>query len=404
MMRSMNSLYPRIGVAILVAFALAVAPRSSAASVLVVSDLGDTGAPGQLRTLINAAAPGDTIVVPPGTIELTGAAGDDMNASGDLDIRKPLTIVGAGAALTAIVIKHTDRLVDVHAPGNLVLSGVTLADGAVDPAIAGGGAIRNRGQLRLVLSVVQNSLSGGGGGIINDSGGTLVVQSSTIRGNAATGISGAGGGILNFGLAEIDESTLSGNKASGTSASNNGGGFENIGTALLTNVTISGNATSGRGGGIFQGAAAGKLRLRNVTISANTARIAAGGIQDMAFAAHAALVNTIVAGNSAGASADCDGTLVSEGYNLLQDTAGCVVTGDPTGNILGVHAHLMPLADNGGPTQTMALRRSSPAIDAGSPAVCPVTDQRGVARPQDGDGDGAVACDIGAFERSGSDR
>lgn len=398
----MIDLRPRIGVAILVAVALAIGPRASAASVLVVTDLGDTGAPGQLRTLINAAAPGDTIVVPPGTIVLTGAAGEDANASGDLDIRKELTIVGAGAALTAIVIKRTDRLVDVHAAGNLVLSGVTLADGAVDPATAAGGAVfvRNGGQFRLVLSVVQNSLSGGGGGIFTQFGGTLVVQSSTIRGNVATGISGAGGGILNFGLTEINESTLSGNEAVGTSSSNNGGGFENIGTALLTNVTISGNKTSGLGGGVFQGAFGDKLRLRNVTIAGNSAGIGAGGIQVMArFGMLPVLVNTIVAGNSAAASADCNGTLVSEGYNLLQDTAGCVVTGDPTGNILGAVAHLVPLADNGGPTQTMALRRSSPAIDAGSPVFCPVTDQRGVARPQDGDGDGTVACDIGAFER-----
>ena len=396
----MIHLRPPIGVVMLVAVALAV-PRLSAASVLIVTDLGDTGAPGQLRTLINAAAPGDTIIVPPGTIVLTGAPGDDLNASGDLDIRKALTIVGAGSSLTAIVIKHTDRLVDVHALGNLVLSGVTLADGAVDPATAAGGAVfvRNGGQFRLVLSVVENSSSGGGGGIFTQFGGTLIVQSSTLRGNIATGISGAGGGILNFGFTEINESTLSGNQAVGTSSSNNGGGFENIGTALLTNVTISGNKTSGLGGGVFQGAFGEKLRLRNVTIAGNTAGIGAGGIQDMARTDHTFLVNTIVAGNSAPASADCNGTLVSEGYNLLQVTTGCVVTGDPTGNILGVSAHLVPLADNGGPTQTMALRRSSPAIDAGSPAFCPVTDQRGIARPQDGDGDGAVACDIGAFER-----
>jgi hypothetical protein len=390
-------------VAIICAFSLLAAASPSAASILVVSDLGDTGAPGQLRTLINAAASGDTIVVPPGTIVLSGAAGDDMNASGDLDIRTTLTIVGAGAALTNILINHTDRLLDVHAAGNLVLSGVTLGDGAVDAATAGG-AVRNRGRLRLVLSVVQNSFSGGGGGIMNEFGGTLFIQSSTIRGNVATGISGAGGGILNFGLVEIDESTLSGNKASGTSASNNGGGFENIGDAALRNVTISGNETSGRGGGVFQGASAGKLTLRNVTIAGNTARIAGGGIQDMARGPHAELVNTIVARNAAGVSDDCDGTIASAGYNLIQDTAGCVITGDPTGNILGVNPRLKPLGDYGGPTETMALKPASPAIDAGSAAACPVTDQRGVARPQDGDGDAIPVCDIGAYERSSTDR
>jgi len=59
---------------------------------------------------------------------------------------------------------------------------------------------------------------------------------------------------------------------------------------------------------------------------------------------------------------------------------------------------LGPLADNGGPARTHALVEGSSAIDAGSPdCPPPVTDQRGVARPQ------GVACDIGAFEFEGDD-
>jgi hypothetical protein len=375
---------------------LLAAAYPNAASVLVVTDFGDSGAPGQLRTLINAAAPGDTIVVPPGTIVLTGTAGEDANARGDLDIHKALTVVGAGAALTAIRSAGADRVLDVHADGNLVLSGVALADGSVD-SLTAGGAIRNDGTLRLVLSVVENSFSGGGGGIFNADGASLFVESTTIRNNVTTGISGAGGGILNFGFVEIADSTISGNKAIGTSASNNGGGFENIGRASLTNVTISGNVTSGRGGGVFQGASADKLQLRNVTIAENTAAMFAGGIQDMSRGPKAELVNTIIAANSAPSFPDCDGTVLSNGFNLVQNTVSCIITGDPTGNILGASAHLMPLADNGGPTWTMMPRRSSPAVDAGSNAACPATDQRGVARPRDG-GTGPV-CDMGAVER-----
>lgn len=381
---------------LVVAVLLAGAARASGQSILVVTDLGDSGGPGQLRTLINAAVSGDTIVVPPGTIVLSDGAGENANVTGDLDIHKMLTVVGAGAALTVIRINHTDRVLDVHADGSLVLSGVTLADGAVD-SLTPGGAVLNRGKLRLVLSVVENSFSGGGGGIFNASAAKLVVESTTVRGNVATGISGGGGGIFNFGVAEISGSTISGNKASGASSSNNGGGFENIGEASLTNVTVSGNFASSRGGGVFQGAFAGKLLLQNVTIADNSAAIAAGGIQDMARATHAELVHTIVAANTAPASRDCDGTLTSDGYNLVQHLAGCTIGGDPTGNILGVAAHLMPLGDNGGPTQTMALRKSSPAIDAGTNVACPPTDQRGVARPRDG-GAGPV-CDMGAVER-----
>jgi hypothetical protein len=64
---------------------------------------------------------------------------------------------------------------------------------------------------------------------------------------------------------------------------------------------------------------------------------------------------------------------------------------------------LGPLADNGGPTETHALLAGSPAIDAGLNAPCPGTDQRGVARPQDGDEDGDAVCDSGAYELGGEE-
>ncbi|MFN3373369.1 MAG: choice-of-anchor Q domain-containing protein, partial [Chloroflexus sp.] len=51
---------------------------------------------------------------------------------------------------------------------------------------------------------------------------------------------------------------------------------------------------------------------------------------------------------------------------------------------------LRALANNGGPTQTMAIPADSPARDTG--AACPANDQRGVPRPQ------LYGCDLGAFE------
>ena len=63
-------------------------PRGVLAAIGIVTDLGDNGAPGQLRFEITAAASGDTIVIPAGTIMLTGSADEDANASGEPDILK----------------------------------------------------------------------------------------------------------------------------------------------------------------------------------------------------------------------------------------------------------------------------------------------------------------------------
>jgi hypothetical protein len=97
------------------------------------------------------------------------------------------------------------------------------------------------------------------------------------------------------------------------------------------------------------------------------------------------LQNSIVADNT---GMNCLGVMIDHGHNLGFPDNSCgahLATGDP---------RLGPLADNGGPTQTMALPAGSAAIDAvpATGAGCPATDQRGVTRPQ------GPACDIGAYE------
>jgi hypothetical protein len=94
--------------------------------------------------------------------------------------------------------------------------------------------------------------------------------------------------------------------------------------------------------------------------------------------------------------ADSLGIFNSEGVNF--DTDG-TCPGFTTSSSLNLQA----LANNGGPTQTHALGPHSAAIDAVTDCTdvddsSVSQDQRGVARPQDGNGDSTALCDVGAYE------
>src|SRR5690606_21106974 len=88
--------------------------------------------------------------------------------------------------------------------------------------------------------------------------------------------------------------------------------------------------------------------------------------------------NSIIANNTGG---DCIGTINHTGPNY-----GC--GGSVTGNL-----NLGPFTGGYFP-----LLSGSVAIDAGDDSICPSIDQRGAARPLDGDGDGIEECDLGSYE------
>ncbi|MAT99986.1 MAG: hypothetical protein CL608_22830 [Anaerolineaceae bacterium] len=257
-------------------------------------------------------------------------------------------------------------------------------------AVKFGGAMEVRmGSFEMNGGVISgNSANDEGGAIYNDQG-TITITNGTLTGNSSL----MGGGAIAAQAAS--HNTISHSVFYSNSADQNGGAILNSGTLTLTSVTLSDNEASSGGGLQNQGTAT----LTNATVYENTAAANGGGLNGSSGTLN--VVNTILAGNSAASGPDCAGTIVSQGYNLIQNSTGCTVSGSTTGNLDG-DPLLAALALNGGSTLNHAIDTSSPALDAGDNASCASTDQRGVARPIDGDEDSTATCDIGAFELGAS--
>ena len=270
----------------------------------------------------------------------------------------------------------------VYSTGALTVSNCNFSS---NTAHFGGGVFADHSALTVTNSTFDSNSAAHGGalygfGDTHGGGSTLNITNTTISHNSA----GSGCGVYNDGgTANVTSSTFSDN------SSGDGCGIANsVGTLNVTNSTFSGNqANNARGADIFAGG--GTANVTNSTFSGNnrpdTSIFQSSG--------PITITNSILTGYLS--PGNCDGTIVDGGFNISDDHS-CGFAG-PLGD--GVNPQLDPsgLQNNGGPTQTIALQSTSPAIDAVPIAMCPSTDQRGFARPDSEDSPGS-ACDVGAFE------
>ncbi len=174
--------------------------------------------------------------------------------------------------------------------GVMTLTNTTVSDNSAGD---GGGGIYGGGVLTLNNSTVTGNTSRGLGGGLDFRGGTLTIRDSMLTGNSAF----AGGAIFHLaGSVMVANSTLSANRA------DHGGGIYNADnsparhtTMLIRNTNVSGNeATDGEGGGILN---RGDLTLENSTVNGNNAATNGGGVANVFGTLN--ITSSVVSGNRA---------------------------------------------------------------------------------------------------------
>ena len=344
--------------------------------------------------VVNNNSAYDTIYLPEGTIELSRiGAGEDNNATGDLDIRTSVTIVGKGPGVSIVDANFLDRVFHIMDPGVAVLfKRITITRGG-NPAMgaSGGGVYVNQGTAVFLhcdivgnVSEVGGGASGFGGGLSARIGATLWIEESSVRWNSADT---RGGGIFsNDNQIFILRSTISQNFAGA-------GGAAVWGVSgYITDSTISGNfGPTSEGGSIH---VSDQLTLEFCTLTENSDPT----ITLNSSSTVVTLGRNIIHGQCE--SLGSAGPPISLGGNIETPGATCGLS--PANDLVTpFDPELGPLGFYSGTTETHRPSPGSLVVDRTFPPGvpdCTRTDQRGFPRPQNASGGGSPQCDAGAVE------
>jgi parallel beta-helix repeat protein len=217
---------------------------------------------------INAANPGDTVLVAPGTYT------ENINFMG-----KAITVISSGGAKVTIIDGGQISSVATLAGGETlssILSGFTLQNGAT--TFDGGGIYISGSSPTIKNNIIQNNTACNAGGGIAVEFASPLIQGNTIKQNKQSDCSGGtgGGGIAVGGAASAQ---IIGNTIENNSWPLNGGGISLFaaGTPTITNNVIANNSSAnGEGGGMWIVNESNALIVQNL-FYANTAS-AGGGI------------------------------------------------------------------------------------------------------------------------------
>ena len=202
----------------------------------------------------NATPGNDRINLSAGTYQLLIAgANEDNAATGDLDIKDHLSIVGAGGDVTIIDAANNDRAFDVFGSWHIEMSQLSIVNGH-SVSGRGGGAIRLIGfdspltiasqsvYLRNVMLSSNRAESGRGGAIYCGHYQTLYIEDSILDANKADS---DGGAVYSDCPLQVLRSSITNNNATGM-----GGAINSSAALYLFRSVVDGNTGSGLGGGI----------------------------------------------------------------------------------------------------------------------------------------------------------
>lgn len=278
----------------------------------------------------------------------------------------------------------------IHSDGPLAL--LRIEDGEIRDNEAeedGGGIWVGSNAFVIHRSKLTDNVAGQTGGGLHAAVGTdgFEVQYAELARNRAA----EGGGMALDAPGEVQRAALVANEATVR-----GGGLLDVAGGFLRYSTVAQNVAP-QGAGIW--ADAPQTLLDSDTIAENEG----DGVYNQS---GVFLENTLLARNPGGS---CTGLAPNFGAFNLEDGSSCGFAPTPTGpNFPDTDPALGPLADNGGPTPTMALASGSPAIDVVTSEIrtnCQnMRDQRGHPRGRprsvNASNEDVYLCDIGAFERT----
>jgi len=278
-----------------------------------------------LRAAIQEANTRDTsttIYLPHGAYSLSRTGSDeDFAATGDLDIRASITLIGASAKGTIVDAANLDRVLDIHLPGRLQISKLTLTGGRIGLERGGGGAVRNASDFDADEITVRDNRAELGGGIYFVDGGRGSIRHSAVINNFGS----SGGGVSCYRAPDLPPQTRTG-------------------LVTLSDSTVSGNTATSSAGGVDAGDGCTTI-ITSSTIAFNSAPTA-GGVKS-GWEGESEIGGTLVVGN--GDSPDLWGSnMRSLGFNMFgwyeEDGLGEIRL-EPTDQVyFGIHFSLQPLS------------------------------------------------------------